>query len=259
MPDVMSPSQSLSSVPLLLAVEIDDRGVCEYKLLLDGSIKYITVAEGTFAKPRLSIPISTILPPLVDDDGEEDWNCALIRRDELTGKLGTIRILQTLVGVNRLWHPVSFNVFDLKLTKQLTRATFEAVHKATLQTAIAKIAKFGWEIIDIDVETRTYQRLEGTELAPRFLGHVHEEGRVVGFLLENVPGRPATIEDFDICRETVLKFHRFGLVHGDLNRFNFIVHQGKAMLIDFTMSTECHDRLEAMDAELEGLRGRLME
>jgi hypothetical protein len=33
-------------------------------------------------------------------------------------------------------------------------------------------------------ETRAYQMLEGSELAPRFLGRVHESGCIIGFLRE---------------------------------------------------------------------------
>jgi hypothetical protein len=90
--------------------------------------------------------------------------------------------------------------------------TFEAVSHSVLPilfqspvtTIIAKIARFEWEIPRIERETRAYQLLEGSGLSPRFLGHIHENGRIMGFLLEKVEGRAASIQDLGIC-ETALE------------------------------------------------------
>ncbi len=53
---------------------------------------------------------------------------------------------------------------------------------------IAQIARFEWELPRIEQETRAYQLLEGCELTPSFLAHVHENGRIMGFLLEGIEG-----------------------------------------------------------------------
>jgi hypothetical protein len=76
----------------------------------------------------------------------------------------------------------------LEKTRQLTATTFEAVSRSIFQialpspvTMIAKIARFEWEMPRIEQETRAYQLLEDSGLAPRFLAHVHENGRIMGF------------------------------------------------------------------------------
>lgn len=68
-------------------------------------------------------------------------------------------------------------------------------------TAIAKYARFGWEIGYYQAETEAYSWLEGHGIRPRFLGHLKEEDRIIGFLLEKVQGRHATIQDLVGCEE----------------------------------------------------------
>ena len=101
--------------------------------------------------------------------------------------------------------------------------------------------------------------LENTGIAPRFLGHIHEHGRVMGFVLEKVEGRLATIEDLSCCRSVLQRLHDHGLVHGDINKYNFIVHDDKVRLIGFEKSQFCPDDAESMQNEVESLRGQLME
>ncbi|GAM35511.1 hypothetical protein TCE0_017r03908 [Talaromyces pinophilus] len=79
------------------------------------------------------------------------------------------------------WHNTRIDGLELEKTKQLTAMAFEAMpHSNTgtsplsIATVIAKMARFEWEIPRIEQETRAYQLLEASELAPRFLGHVHE-------------------------------------------------------------------------------------
>ena len=106
---------------------------------------------------------------------------------------------------------------------------------------VAKIARFEWEIPGIIHETRAYMLLEGTGLAPRFLGHIQEHGRVIGFLLEKVDRmRRAGLSDLARCRDALRAFHQItAMQHGDVNRHNFLVsdgERGKVVLIDFERS-----------------------
>jgi predicted Ser/Thr protein kinase len=61
-----------------------------------------------------------------------------------------------------------------------TAAAYEAIPSPALAATliaspvIVKIARFEWEIPRLEQETRAYQLLEGSGLAPRFLGHVSE-------------------------------------------------------------------------------------
>jgi tRNA A-37 threonylcarbamoyl transferase component Bud32 len=98
---------------------------------------------------------------------------------------------------------------------------------------IAKVARFEWELPRLSMETLIYKGLEDTDLAPRFIGHVHEHGRVIGFMLEKLEGREANINDLSSCQSALQRLHDIGILHGDANRYNFIIQDGKARLIDF--------------------------
>lgn len=123
---------------------------------------------------------------------------------------------------------------------------------------IAKIARFEWEVPRIEQETRAYQLLEGSGLAPRFLGHVHEDGRVMGFLLEKLEGRPASLQDLSVCEAALGKLHGLGLLHGDVNRYNFLVTEDGVKLIDFERVQE-NASPESMSKELGSLHAELVD
>jgi predicted Ser/Thr protein kinase len=119
---------------------------------------------------------------------------------------------------------------------------------------IAKMARFDWEIPFIQRETEIYSLLEGNGIAPQFLGHIHEQGRIIGILLEKVMGRHAGIEDLQICYSAVKRLHGLGISHEVCNRYNFIVGiNNKATLLDFENSTvgASEDAMEAETAKLK--------
>lgn len=72
---------------------------------------------------------------------------------------------------------------------------------------IAKFARFEWEIPRLSQETRACRMLESTGLAPRFLGHINEHGRVIGFVLEKLEGRDADIEVLKACQDSIQRVH----------------------------------------------------
>jgi hypothetical protein len=121
----------------------------------------------------------------------------------------------------------------LKENRQLKPNTFEAFTHVARATVIAIIAHFEWEIPTIERETRIYQLLEGGGAASRFLGHAHEHGRIIGFLLEKVEGHSASVEDLSVCEAALVKLHGLGRAHGNVNRNSFLVTEKGAKLIDF--------------------------
>ncbi|KAH8928172.1 hypothetical protein BT69DRAFT_1316474 [Atractiella rhizophila] len=123
---------------------------------------------------------------------------------------------------------------SLKRVKQLTTLVSEVVLDST--TYIAKFAHFEWEIPQVEQETQAaYQLLEGCKFIPQFIAHIHEDGCVIGFLLEKLVGHAASIEDLDACQAILKKLHALGLLHGDVNRNNFVVLSERRgiKLIDF--------------------------
>ncbi|KAM0271385.1 hypothetical protein ACHAQH_009121 [Verticillium albo-atrum] len=123
---------------------------------------------------------------------------------------------------------------------------------------IAKIARFEWELPRIEQETRAYQLLEGSGLVPRFLAYVHESGRIVGFLLEKLEGRPASFQDLSVCETALGKLYERGLVYGDVNRYNFVVTEEGVKLVDFERFQE-NASPKSMSKELESLRAELVD
>lgn len=123
----------------------------------------------------------------------------------------------------------------------------------------SKMARFPWKIQYVEAETRIYQLLQPLQITPTFLGHIHEAGRVIGFLLEKVEGRPANSGDLEICKAALQRLHDLRILHGDCNRYNFIVGaDDKVTLIDFDNAKVDADA-EMMEKEMAGLEEQLRE
>ncbi len=254
---------NLPMQPIILSMEVDedDSFESEYRLRIRNQVKYLVISPGTFDRDTLSFPLQS-LPRLPYD---EEWTVANISRDKTSGDLKISLLNRTLAGVKCQWHHTMVDCLELEKTKQLTAMAFEALSHPTLPTTlpspatmIAKIARFEWELPRIEQETRAYQLLEGSGLAPRFLAHVHENGRIVGFLLEKIEGRSASFQDLSVCETALGKLHELGLVHGDVNRYNFIVTGEGAKLLDFERLQE-NASPESMSKELESLRAELVD
>ena len=249
--------------PIILSMEVDDDDAfeSEYRLRIGNQVRHLVISPGTFDRDTLSFPLPS-LPRLPCD---EDWTVANIARDKASGDLKTSFLNRSLAGVKCEWHPTGVDCLELEKTKQLTAMAFEALSHSNLLNhvpspgiVIAKIARFEWEIPRIEQETRAYQLLESSGLAPRFLAHVHENGRIMGFLLEKLEGRPASFQDLDVCETALRKLHELGFVHGDVNRYNFLVTEKGVKLLDFESLGE-NASPESMRRELESLRAELVD
>ena len=103
-----------------------------------------------------------------------------------------------------------------------------------------------------------YEIIDGKDIAPRFLGHLLEDGRVIGLLIEFVPNaRPANNGDLKACLATLHRLHGLKVLHADPNLYNFLITEGgKCMMCDFE---DC--QLDADDerykAEAEDLPAKL--
>ena len=258
----MSPGLSMHPVVLSMEVDDDDSFESEYRLRIGNSVKYLIISPKTFDRDTLSFPV----PSLPSLPWHDEWTEAHIWRDETSGELKTSISNRTLAGVKCQWNHTLVNCLEVEKTKLLTAMTFEAVSHSILPntfqspatTVIAKIARFEWEIPRIERETRAYQLLEGSGLAPRFLGHIHENGRIMGFLLEKMEGRPASIQDLGICETALEKLHELGFLHGDANRYNFLVTGDGVKLVDFERFQE-NASPESMHKEFKSVRMQLME
>ena len=250
--------------PAILSMEVDDEDASdsEYRLRFGNEVKYLIISPGTFDRRTLSFPI----PALPHLPYHENWTVAHVSRDRVDGELKITTSSRDLASIKNRWHNAQFDVLKLERVKQLSAMAFEAVFRSAPQKSlqpppagiIAKIARFEWELSRIERETRAYQLLEGSELAPRFLGHIHENGRVIGFLTEKVDGRPASVQDLGICVESLKKLHGLGHVHGDPNRYNFLISGTDVKLLDFEHFVE-NASAELMQRELDDLQVELVD
>ncbi|KAH7012321.1 hypothetical protein B0J12DRAFT_690621 [Macrophomina phaseolina] len=263
--------------PIILSMEVDDEDKCEseYRLRIGNRVKYLSIAPATFDRDTLSFPLAS-LPPLPYYD--DNWTFAYISRDADSGELKTSLSNRKFAEVRSIWHSAQINVLDLERTQQLTGAAFEAlISKCAFRglavtsvplllssedkvAVIAKIARFEWEIHRIERETRAYLALlqhGASDVAPRFLGHVHESGRVIGFLLEKLEGqRNASIDDLSGCEAVLVRLHGLGLLHGDANRYNFLVGQDGVRIIDFEHFQENASE-QIRKKEMQSFRGMM--
>jgi len=135
-------------------------------------------------------------------------------------------------GVTTLWHNTKIDIIPLPVVRAIKANCFKVQYDG--DWAIAKFARFDWEIRFIETETAIYQTIDEHNIAPKFLGHLHENGRVVGLLLAYMEGRrPQTEQDYGMCASVLSRLHNLGLVHGDVNLDNFIVTGIEAKLVDF--------------------------
>lgn len=143
--------------------------------------------------------------------------------------------------------------------KKLRTNVYEATSPDFPSTIIVNFARFPWEIAQLNAETAAYGWIDGHHIGPAFLGHLTEEGRVIGFLIERVAeGRHAMPADLAACQKVLAKLHSLGIKHGDINRHNSLLCGGNAVLIDFDAAQKSHDH-GMLDDELQRVEQELCD
>jgi tRNA A-37 threonylcarbamoyl transferase component Bud32 len=77
-------------------------------------------------------------------------------------------------------------------------------------------------------------------------------------LIERIDGHRGGIADLGACQAAVEHLHSLGIVHGDLNRHNFIVSPSGVILIDFENGRKSGTK-EAMQNKFSQLAEQLTE
>ncbi|ROW15007.1 hypothetical protein VPNG_03487 [Cytospora leucostoma] len=90
----------------------------------------------------------------------------------------------------------------------------------------------------IEKEMLAYKAFSHLGMTPKFVGHVTEEGRVVGMLLEYIAGahKPSDDKEKELCRQRLYLFHRMTGWHRSVaanHKDNFLIKDGIAYIIDF--------------------------
>ncbi|KAK4227884.1 alpha-galactosidase A precursor [Podospora fimiseda] len=199
----------------------------------------------------------SLLPPLPPGV----WNDAHISRDPKTGGTRFSFVSkENLLGITDTWHPTRIDHLMLEEKEKLRSNVYEVTCPVleSNKTIIAKFARFEWEIAQLQAETTAYKWIEGQQIGPEFLGHLTEEGRVIGFLISKIENcRHAEFEDLSLCEEVLLRLHRLGIRQGDTNKQNFLVHDGKTTLIDFDCASRVEES-EKLEVKFRGLGEKLL-
>ncbi|KAH9885009.1 hypothetical protein F4778DRAFT_518197 [Xylariomycetidae sp. FL2044] len=249
----------------ILSQEIwDDEGL--YRIRARKRVHYVTIPiypenpifdDDTMCQPHLLIPK---LPPFPDSD----WTKMQVLRDS-DNEIQSVISCEPLDEVGSPWHPRHIDVLSLKRISSYNGRVHEVIFEG--RRAISKIASFQWWNPQIEYESWVYETLakdrsefpDKPPIAPAFLGHLTEQGRRIGFLLEKAQGHFASLVDIKKCEVTLRRLHGIGLVHGDANRYNFVVDAstGDVKMIDFEHA-DVYDE-EKGRVEIEELRAQLTE
>src|SRR5579859_3236795 len=158
-------------------------------------------------------------------------------------------------GVTTLWHSKTIDRTTLPVVRVIKANVFKVQYNGSW--AVAKFVRLEFEIRFIEAETVLYRKIEAHHIAPKFLGHLHENGRVVGRLFEYIDGSRAEKEDYEACATVLRRLHSLQLVHGDINLDKFLVLRQvpeKVILVDFETcrrGTEDERMREARQLEQE--------
>ncbi|KAH6716144.1 alpha-galactosidase A [Leptodontidium sp. MPI-SDFR-AT-0119] len=233
-----------------------------YRIRAGQRVHYVTIATDVFDEDAMCRP--HLLIPQLPDFPDKNWTIMEVSRKS-DGSLTFDLSFEALPAVKTIWHPKTIDVLSLEKVKRHRSGVHEVLFSGL--PAICKTACFGWQIPRIEHETYTYSVIEEYRepgdpvIAPAFLGHVTENGRVIGMLLEKLEGDFASMDDLPVCREALENFHHMNMVHGDVNRYNFILDRSKepvqVRLVDFEYA-EPYEESKALE-ELRSLSSELAE
>ncbi|KAF8338592.1 alpha-galactosidase A precursor [Amanita rubescens] len=243
----------------LLQASVDPLDESHFRILVDGKfVKYLTIDAELYSADDMCFEPSliSILPPLPPGD----WNTGRISRNCADGRPHFSEVTKVeLPCISHLWHPLQIDHLDLHMGRKLRSNVYEASTPQFDLPIVVKFARFPWEIPYLDSETSAYQWIQNHQIGPQFLGHLTEEGRVIGFVMERITSfRHATPEDLALCQQALSKLHRLSIKHGDINKHNFLIHDNRATLIDFDSALRCNNA-KMLEEEFRGLEKELSD
>jgi len=139
--------------------------------------------------------------------------------------------------VTLIWHVSKIDFLELGLIDyndddniQLRGHFPSGIFSNLKSLGVAKVAAF-WNLNlkgehnhGLSRESYISSLIQDTSIAPKFLVHLTKcYGRVIGYVLEATPGRPARLSDLDACREVLQKLHSLGIAHGSLTPDAFLI------------------------------------
>jgi serine/threonine protein kinase len=250
----------------LLQVSADPDDISEFRLLVDHQhIKYVTIDPYIFDDMDLIFEptLIEILRPLLPAG---NWNHARIfwanSSEEFSSEDAEVQVetsTQVLSGISEIWHPLAIDYLELEVGSNLRSDVCEATCSKIPGQFVVKFARFHYEIARLERETTAYKWIDGHNIGPKFLGHLTEHGRVIGFAMSKIEeARHATPDDLDICRQALRRLHTLGIKHGDTNKHNFLIHPHGVTMIDLDFAEQNATEAE-LNEEFYGLEHQLSD
>lgn len=236
------PQRNLNVELVEFMVDNDDKQVGKYRFVVDGKhIKYLAVEPGCL--PKDGRTDERVLLQNLPEFPPGDWSEGHVLKDQRTGLPSFSKIkLPDIPSIEDVWHDVKIERSELKFPKRGQKQIVS--HPSFTGHAVLKLAHSELAIGFLENETGVYGFLEGTGIAPRFLGHVTEYGNVVGFLREDMEGyREAIVGTTDVyaCNTTLKRLHDMGCRYVQPRKESFLVGKDGAFMIDFMYVTRCRN------------------
>lgn len=220
------------------------KGHCQFRLLQDGKrVKYITVENKVafYDGFDLEVSINKLLETLPQDG--RFWNYGFFFMVPDGPQLAHFRCIMHLPRIKSIWHPQLIDHRDLHFCESvrpnLYKATCDKFDDGK-RVVMVKYARFPEDILRLEHETIVYNVIDGHKIGPEFLGHVVEDNRVIGFVLDCVEGATVPVtKNLPECRRPLMRMHDLRLLHRNTDRENFLVKEdGTAVLIDFSWTVK---------------------
>ncbi|PIG79091.1 hypothetical protein AARAC_008029 [Aspergillus arachidicola] len=234
-----------------------------YRIRRDSRIVYVSILDGDIVPPEYRTDGFLVLAKLQKIPKWNDkWKTLTVRNTAQGIESSPDEFPPHGLDLGQLNHPsaIFVNILDLTTVSRISYRLSRVRHGE--ESWVLKIARFKHEISSLHNEVSVYSKLmaSGFSFCPNFIGFVYEEtkDRTIGFLMEEISGRTPGIQDLKDCAETVRLLHEHGIVHGDINRYNFLVTDEGVKLFDFEVSAAQEDADSgAAKEELKGLAARL--
>ncbi|KAF2802116.1 uncharacterized protein BDZ99DRAFT_402048 [Mytilinidion resinicola] len=139
-----------------------------------------------------------------------------------------------------------------------------------LKNRIFKNCPFEFELEYMVRELRAYNMLRerGCTLIPTISAYVFErsDNQIIGFICEEFKGDFAGPDNYAECKRSLLQLHSYGLIHGDLNKFNIIITANgprffdlEKSIFDSDIGLSEHEFSRLQEEELNGLEKALRD
>jgi hypothetical protein len=182
-----------------------------------------------------------------------DWNIGELEFNTNTAKFTMLKTQTQSLPSAKKWHPLGFDVLSLpdaqaddtiQMSNRLL--TTSCIYPINGELVVRHVDWDPDDIFEISNDTEIYFLINklNERIAPNFLGHVTENGtRVIGYIVERISGRPATIDDLHPCRTALARLHGLGIYYGFRDPSDFIIaNDGTVFLHEFEGSYKTKDQ-----------------